>query len=78
MHIGAFAAEMLPRLLRLDRSRGFQFVTLPAAGRDQFYRQDTDLRLSPGPDSLEPSMTEHHRSLPPPARRTPWFDTMCR
>jgi peptidoglycan-N-acetylglucosamine deacetylase len=78
MHLGAFDAEMLPPLLRLYRSRGFQFVTLPEAERDEFYREDTDLHLSPGPDSLEPSMTERHLPLPPHALATPSFDTLCR
>jgi peptidoglycan-N-acetylglucosamine deacetylase len=78
MHIGAFDAEMLPRLLSLYRSRGFQFVTLPEAERDEFYREDTDLHLSPGPDSLEQSMTERHLSLPLHALATPSFDTLCR
>jgi peptidoglycan/xylan/chitin deacetylase (PgdA/CDA1 family) len=78
MHIGAFDAEMLSRLLRLYRSRGFAFVTLPEAERDQFYGEDTDLHLSPGPDSLEESMTERHLSLPPHALAPPSFDTLCR
>ena len=77
MHGGAFDAEMLSRLLNLYRSRCFQFVTLPEAERDKFYGEDADLYLSPGPDSLEESMTERHLSLPPHALATPSFDTMC-
>ena len=53
MHVGAFDARMLPRLLELYRSRGFEFVTLQQAESDGFYRQDTDLNLPPGPDMLE-------------------------
>ena len=78
MHIGAFDGEMLPRLLSLYRSRGFQFVTLPEAERDKFYGEDTDLHLSPGPDSLEETITERHLPLPPHALATPLLDTMCR
>jgi hypothetical protein len=78
MHIGAFDAEMLPRLLSLYRRRGFQFVTLPEAERDEFYREDTDLHLSPGADSLELTMTERHLPLPSHALAIPSFDTMCR
>jgi peptidoglycan/xylan/chitin deacetylase (PgdA/CDA1 family) len=78
MHVGAFDAEMLSRLLSLYRSRGFQFVTLPEAERDKFYGEDTDLHLSPGADSLEESMTERHLPLPPHALAPPSFDTMCR
>jgi hypothetical protein len=69
---------MLPRLLSLYRRRGFQFVTLPEAERDEFYREDTDLHLSPGADSLELTMTERHLPLPSHALAIPSFDTMCR
>jgi peptidoglycan/xylan/chitin deacetylase (PgdA/CDA1 family) len=34
MHIGAFDAHMLPRLLALYKANGFRFVTLPAAAKD--------------------------------------------
>jgi peptidoglycan-N-acetylglucosamine deacetylase len=34
MHIGAFDAHMLPRLLKLYRDDGFRFVTLPDAAKD--------------------------------------------
>jgi peptidoglycan/xylan/chitin deacetylase (PgdA/CDA1 family) len=48
MHVGAFDAHMLPRLLDLYRRMGFRFVTLPAAQADPFYAAATDLSL-PGP-----------------------------
>jgi lysophospholipase L1-like esterase/peptidoglycan/xylan/chitin deacetylase (PgdA/CDA1 family) len=48
MHLGAFDARMLPRLLDLYRSEGFRFVTLPQAESDPFYRTAVDLAL-PGP-----------------------------
>ena len=60
MHVGAFDARMLPRLLELYRSRGFEFVTLQQAESDDFYRQDTDLNLPPGPDMLEGVAAERH------------------
>lgn len=77
MHIGAFDAEMLPRLLDLYRSKGFQFVTLDEAERDDFYREDTDLQLPPGPDMLEGIAAERHVPMPrhEPA---PVLDSMCR
>lgn len=34
MHIGAFDAHMLPRLLALYKANGFRFVTLPKAAKD--------------------------------------------
>jgi len=64
MHIGAFDAEMLPRLLSLYQSKGFEFITLPLAEGDPFYREDTDLKLAPGPDSLEGVMAERKLPLP--------------
>jgi peptidoglycan/xylan/chitin deacetylase (PgdA/CDA1 family) len=76
MHIGAFDAEMLPRLLSLYQSKGFQFVTLEQAETDPFYRADTDLTL-PGPDSLEAVIAERHLPLPPhPALAPP--ENACR
>ncbi len=78
MHIGAFDAEMLPRLLQLYRSRGFQFVTLAEAESDEFYREDTDLSLPPAADSLEQAMTERHLPVPPHASPPPQFDNLCR
>ncbi len=36
MHVGAFDARMLPRLLKLYRDRGFSFVTLAQAESDPF------------------------------------------
>jgi peptidoglycan/xylan/chitin deacetylase (PgdA/CDA1 family) len=65
MHIGAFDAEMLPRLLKLYQSQGFEFITLPEAESDPFYLQDTDLSRPPGPDSLEGLVNQRH--LPGPS-----------
>jgi tRNA(Met) C34 N-acetyltransferase TmcA len=45
MHVGGFDARMLPRLLELYRSQGFEFITLQQAESNDFYRQDTDLNL---------------------------------
>ena len=64
MHIGAFDARMLPRLLDLYQSHGFTFVSLEDAERDPFYRYDVDPKLLPGPDTLEGAMQEKHLPLP--------------
>lgn len=42
MHVGAFDARMLPRLLKLYKDEGFTFVTLQEAEKDPFYRVDVD------------------------------------
>ncbi|MGF7151255.1 peptidoglycan/xylan/chitin deacetylase (PgdA/CDA1 family) [Sphingomonas zeicaulis] len=47
LHIGAFGARMLPRLLEQYRALGFRFVTLDEAQHDPFYAA-TDPAL-PGP-----------------------------
>lgn len=77
MHIGAFDAEMLPRLLSLYRAKGFQFVTLENAERDDFYRSATHPDL-PGPDSLEGAMAERHLSSPPRPVPALQLATVCR
>jgi lysophospholipase L1-like esterase len=77
MHVGAFDARMLPRLLELYRSRDFEFVTLEEAEQDPFYRQDTDLNLPPGPDMLEGVAAERHIALPEHAPALQ-FDTICK
>jgi peptidoglycan/xylan/chitin deacetylase (PgdA/CDA1 family) len=45
MHVGAFDARMLPRLLKVYREKGFSFVTLEEAEKDPFYHGDIDLAL---------------------------------
>lgn len=49
MHLGAFDARMLPRLLALYRHHGFRFVTLEAAARDAANVGLVDPRLPPLP-----------------------------
>jgi peptidoglycan-N-acetylglucosamine deacetylase len=78
MHVGAFDAEMLPRLLDVYREKGFRFVTLEQAEKDQFYRNDVTLQLPASADSLEQVMAE--RGLPLPTRSSPaqQIDSLCR
>ena len=78
MHVGAFDAEMLPRLLALYRSRSFQFVTLGVAESDPFYVIDTDLSLPPGANSLERVMAERQLALPAHPVPTVQLDSLCR
>jgi len=78
MHAGAFSAEMLPRLLELYRGKGFEFITLPEAERDEFYRSATDLNLPPGVETLEEAMRARHLPLPPRTDFAAKLDSICR
>lgn len=78
MHIGAFDAKMLPQLLELYRSRGFEFITLDEAESDEFYAQDTDLRLAPGPDNLEGMTWKRGLTPPPHTMAQPQFEGLCK
>jgi hypothetical protein len=49
MHIGAFDARMLPRLLALYKASGFRFVTLPDAARDPANIGLVDPKMPPLP-----------------------------
>jgi peptidoglycan/xylan/chitin deacetylase (PgdA/CDA1 family) len=64
MHVGAFDARMLPRLLDLYRSKGFTFITLKEAENDPFYASSVDPSLPDQPDTLEGAL--HARSIPFP------------
>lgn len=78
MHIGALDGIMLPRLLNLYRQRGFRFISLEEAEKDQFYASDIDLSLPSDADSLEQAMQQ--RSLPQPEPPKPGLnlDSVCR
>jgi hypothetical protein len=77
MHLGAFDARMMPRLLQLYRQEGFGFVSLPQAQQDPFYRPDQDLAVQGAPDTLEAAMAA--RGLRPPAGPDlAWLEAVCR
>jgi peptidoglycan/xylan/chitin deacetylase (PgdA/CDA1 family) len=78
MHIGAFDAEMLPKLLDLYLSRGVKFITLPEAERDPFYRVDTNPHLPAAPEDLEAAMLKRKMSVPPEPVTTIQFNALCR
>ena len=56
MHIGAFDARMMPRLMALYKERGVTLITLEEATSDPFYKADMDPRGPSGPESLEQAM----------------------
>lgn len=77
MHLGAFDARMLPRLLAQYRSEGFRFVPLEQATRDPFYAADMDPRRAPTP-TLEARMAARGTPLMETTRYAPLLSGMCR
>jgi peptidoglycan/xylan/chitin deacetylase (PgdA/CDA1 family) len=78
MHVGAFDARMLPRLLDLYRSKGFTFITLKEAENDPFYAASIDPSLPDQPDSLEGAMQARGLSLPPRQKSSLDPNSLCR
>jgi hypothetical protein len=78
MHVGAFDARMLPRLIDLYRSKGFAFITLKDAENDPFYASSIDPSLPDQPDSLEGAMQARNLPLPPPPKLAVDPNTLCR
>jgi len=78
LHVGAFDARMLPRLIALYRRRGFQFVTLEQAEADPAYRFDPDIGY-PGGGTLQ-ELTAKVRGVNFPDDKYPEkeLDALCR
>lgn len=53
MHVGAFSARMMPRMMQLYAGRGVRFVSLEQAMADPFYDPDRRAEASPKPTTLE-------------------------
>ena len=56
LHLGAFDAHMLPRLLDMYETLGFQFVPLSVAEQDRFYASAIDLSGSGPSPTLDGAM----------------------
>jgi peptidoglycan/xylan/chitin deacetylase (PgdA/CDA1 family) len=78
MHVGAFDARMLPRLLKMYREKGFNFVTLEEAEKDPFYKSSVDPSLPDGPDSLEGAMGPKGLKVPERPKMMVDVGGMCR
>ena len=78
MHIGAFDARMLPRLLDLYQRRGFSFIPLDQAEQDPFYKYDVNPSLLPGPDTLEAEPADKHLPMPQREDFSKKLDAICR
>jgi peptidoglycan/xylan/chitin deacetylase (PgdA/CDA1 family) len=78
MHVGAFDARMLPRLLDLYRSKGFTFITLKEAENDPFYAGSIDPSLPDQSDSLEGALSARGLPLPPRQKSSLDPNSLCR
>lgn len=77
MHLGAFDAHMMPRLLEVYKRHGFRFVSLEEATRDPYYKAEVNPSLAPAPQGLEGEMRARNLPIPDGYKRPP-LDTMCR
>jgi hypothetical protein len=78
MHVGAFDARMLPRLIKLYQDKGFTFIALEQAEKDPFYKSSVDPSLLDAPDSLEGAMQARGMALPPRAKLSVDLNNLCR
>jgi peptidoglycan/xylan/chitin deacetylase (PgdA/CDA1 family) len=78
LHVGAFDARMLPRLIALFRERGFQFVTLEQAQKDPAYSFDANIGYPFGGTMME--LVSHIKGVNYPDNKYPEkeLDAMCR
>jgi len=79
MHLGAFEARTMPKLLAFYRAKGFEFVSLAEAERDPYYDGFVDLAAPAPPTDLEHA-AQDARLAAVPARKdfVPVLDKMCR
>jgi peptidoglycan-N-acetylglucosamine deacetylase len=78
MHIGAFDARMLPRLLDLYKRRGFEFIPLELAEANPFYKYDVNPKLLSAGDTLEGAANDKHVPLPQREDFSKKLDAVCR
>ena len=77
LHVGAFSARMMPRLLNLYRDLGFRFVSLPQAESDAAYAAD----LAPAPGGQATNLEQLAAAKRVHAPRTDYaavLDRFCR
>jgi len=77
MHVGAFDAHMLPRLLAQYRKEGFRFVSLPMAESDPAYAADVNPALPPAP-TLDQRARDTGKPLPDPHDYANELAAVCR
>jgi peptidoglycan/xylan/chitin deacetylase (PgdA/CDA1 family) len=78
LHIGAFDAVMLPRLLNFMKNEGFKFVTIGEAEKDPVYRIDPDVALKAGGTLLDQMMEAKHIKFPQNEKPYEQLNALCR
>jgi peptidoglycan-N-acetylglucosamine deacetylase len=78
MHVGAFDARMLPRLLKMYRDKGFSFVTLEDAEKDPFYKSSLDPSLPDQSDSLEGAIGAKGLTMPAHPKMSLDVNAVCK
>jgi len=76
MHLGAFDARMMPRLIALYREKGYRFVSIEEAERDAYYAPEVNPALPPQPQGLNGAMAAKGLKEPQAPALLP-LDTMC-
>ena len=78
LHVSAFSARMMPRLLDLYRDEGVRFISLEQAQSDPAYREDMDPRLSHRPQFIAARAAEQGVPVPPEPDFTARLEAICR
>lgn len=79
LHIGAFEARTLPQLIKLYKTKGFQFVSLEQAEADPYYQAFNDPSQAAPIADLEDHMTAKQLTPPkPPADHAEELNALCR
>jgi len=78
LHVGAFDAHMLPRLIALFRGKGFEFVTLPQAEADPAYAFDPNIGYPNGGTLEELTSAVQKVNFPDNTKPYKELDSMCR
>ena len=76
MHLGAFDARMMPKLVALYREKGYRFVSIEEAGKDPYYAPEVNPALTPQPQGLNGAMAAKGLKEPQAPAMLP-LDTMC-
>ncbi|MEO6359944.1 MAG: polysaccharide deacetylase family protein [Sphingomicrobium sp.] len=77
MHVSAFSARMMPRLLQLYRNAGFRFMSLAEAQADPAYAEDMNPRLPPRPQFVDQRPTANGVIVEPQSDYSAQLDAMC-